>query len=126
MGVKEDKVKNAILKRFGGVLRIWTNPVGVAVHYSKTGRRYTVDYGLSKGSHDLILEIPRLIQAKDVGTVIGQFGSCEVKRFGALNEIRPDQIIFGDVVQRFGGLPIYAESVEDVEIALADIVIAKV
>lgn len=115
MGVKEDKVKNAILKRFGGVWRLWTNPVGCSVFYdSDTGRSYPVDYGLCVGSSDLIGIRPIRITEEHVGKVIGQFVAIETKAPGMKSKATEAQKTFLALIERFGGLAALADNPEDV------------
>ena len=71
----------------------WRNNVGATpVKCKQCGAKQTpVRYGLANDSpkvnkvlksHDVIGVIPRLIRPRDVGSVIGQFASVEVKRPG--------------------------------------------
>lgn len=120
MAVKEDKVKRDIMKAFGRVMRLWMCPVGYAWQKASDGTFFRFFYGLAKGNADIIGIYPRVITQADVGKTIGQFVSIEVKRPGAKGELRPDQVIWFNVIRRFGGLAVVADCVEDVEQAIKE------
>ena len=60
-----------------------------------------VEFGLAKGSGDLIGIHRRLITPEMVGTYIGQFFSCEIKT--DKGAVRKEQIIWQETIRRFGG-----------------------
>lgn len=115
MGAKENKVKTAIIKRFGGKWRVYNNPRGKAKYENKDGGIRVVEYGLAPGMGDLVAIIPRLIRPCDVGKIIGQFGYIETKRLGNQGGTSEEQDICFAVVKKFGGFAVVADCVEDVE-----------
>lgn len=83
---------------------LWRNGTGVARHTDeRTGDDRVVRYGLVKGGADLV----------GVLTVqgVGVFLAVEVKT--PTGRLSPDQKLFGELVQRCGGVFIVARSVDD-------------
>lgn len=120
MATKENVVKARIMRRFGRIMRLWMCPVGYAWQKATDGSFFRFFYGLAKGNADIIGIYPRVITQADVGKTIGQFVSIEVKRPGAKNELRPEQVIWFNVIKKFGGLAIVADCEEDVEKAIKE------
>lgn len=82
---------------------LWRNGTGVAKHVTPSGEERTVRYGLVKGGADLIgvLTVGR----------IGVFLAVEVKTESG--RLSPEQRMFGELVERAGGVFIVARSVDD-------------
>ena len=92
----ESSIQYKIRKRLGQMddLVIWRNESGVAQH----GKRY-VRYGLCKGSSDVI----------GILKPHGRFIAIEIKKPGG--RIRPEQVLFVELINSMGG---YAEIVDSV------------
>lgn len=76
-----------------------------------------IQYGLAKGSSDLICWRGVRVRPEHVGSMIAVFTAIETKsRGGRLTE---EQKNFLDAVERAGGIAIVARSPEDVERGLA-------
>lgn len=92
--------------------------IGLRLFRNNSGRLQTkqgtyVNYGLCKGSSDLIGWKSRLIKLEDVGTRVAQFVAVEVKSpTGILTE---EQAAFLDKVEADGGIALEARSVQDIE-----------
>lgn len=87
----------AVLNRRDSPCRVWRNNVGG--YYSPEGR--WIDYGLCKGSADLIGLERVLITPEMVGSVFARFLPVEVKTHrGRLSD---EQKIWHEVVRSFGG-----------------------
>ncbi len=78
--------------------RVWNNPVGEADFAGRDGATYHVRYGLAEGSADLI------------ACCWGRFVSIEMKAPG--KKPRPDQLAWIELVESFGGVAGWADSVE--------------
>ncbi len=78
--------------------RVWNNPVGECDFTGQNGRTYHVRYGLAEESADLI------------ACCWGRFVSIEMKRPGA--KPRPGQLRWIELVESFGGVAGWADSVE--------------
>lgn len=76
-----------------------------------------VQFGLCKGSADLIGWTTRTITPAMVGTTIAVFTSVEVKT--STGRIRPEQKQWLEAVQAAGGIAGVARSVADAEVLLA-------
>lgn len=80
------------------------NPQGRPVRFGLANDSKAV--GAAFRSGDLILCIPRVVQLADVGSVIGQFGSAEVKRAGwryTGTEHEVGQANWQRLVRKYGG-----------------------
>lgn len=86
---------------------LWRNQVGVAEYPG--GAR--VPYGLCRGASDLIGIRSLIIKPEHVGTTIGQFTALEVK--SAKGRLRPEQVLFLNLVRSKGGLAFHARSVAE-------------
>ena len=76
-----------------------------------------VQFGLCKGSGDLIGWTTRTVTPDMVGTTIAVFTSVEVK--APTGRIRPEQQQWLETVQAAGGIAGVARSVADAEVLLA-------
>ena len=88
----------------------------VRLHRNNTGtlrdqHGRPVQFGLAKGSADLIGWTTRTITPDMVGQQVAVFTSIEVKR--ATGRLRPDQRQWMEAVQAAGGIAGVARSVED-------------
>ena len=75
-----------------------------------------MQFGLCKGSADLIGWTTRTITPEMVGTQVAVFTSIEVKT--ATGRLRPEQRQWLDAVQAAGGVAGVARSVEDAQVLL--------
>lgn len=103
-----------IQKRTMGVLnhrdspcRVWRNNVGG--YYDANGRY--VEYGLSKGSADLIGVERILVTQEMVGQVMARFLSVEMKT--PVGKESPEQKAWGRVIEQLGGTHRVFRSPED-------------
>ena len=92
-----------------GPVRLFRNNTGVL--RDQHGR--PVQFGLAKGSADLIGWTTRTITADMVGQRIAVFTSIEVK--SATGRLRPEQQQWLESVQAAGGIAGVARSVEDAQ-----------
>jgi hypothetical protein len=90
-----------------GNCRLFRNNTGTLV--DRNGR--PVQFGLCKGSADLIGWTTRTITAEMVGTTVAVFTSIEVKTL--TGRVKPEQQQWLDAVQAAGGIAGVARSVED-------------
>ena len=90
-----------------GPVRLWRNNAGTLP--DRQGR--PVQFGLCRGSSDLIGLRSITIGPEHVGQTIAVFAAVEVK--SATGRPTPDQRAFIDTVQSMGGLAGIARSVED-------------
>ena len=90
-----------------GVCRLFRNNTGTL----KDANGRPVQFGLCKGSADLIGWTTRTITPEMVGTHVAVFTSIEVKT--ATGSLRPEQQQWLDAVQAAGGIAGVARSVED-------------
>jgi len=90
-----------------GDCRLFRNNTGTLV--DRNGR--PVQFGLCKGSADLIGWTTRTITAEMVGTTVAVFTSIEVKTL--TGRVKPEQQQWLDAVQAAGGIAGVARSVED-------------
>lgn len=95
-----------------GRVRLYRNNTGTL--RDANGR--PVQFGLAKGSADLIGWTTRTITPEMVGTQVAVFTSIEVKT--ATGRLRPEQRQWLDAVQAAGGIAGVARSVEDAEALL--------
>jgi hypothetical protein len=106
----ESNIQSLIRQRVGnGAVRLFRNNVGA--FKDATGR--FIQFGLAKGSADLIGWVTREITPSDVGKKFAQFLSIEVK--APKGKPRQDQIAWCDAVRNAGGIAGIAKSVEDAE-----------
>lgn len=92
-----------------GNVRLFRNNVGA----TKNAAGRLVQYGLAKGSADLIGWVSRIITPADIGKRIAQFTSVEVK--SSSGQVRPEQKTWLEIVTNAGGIAGIARSVEDAE-----------
>ncbi len=92
-----------------GDCRLFRNNTGTLL--DKNGR--PVQFGLRKGSADLIGWRTVTITPEMVGTTVAVFTSIEVK--SATGRLRPEQQTWLDAVQKAGGIAAVARSVADCE-----------
>ena len=107
----EKQLQQEILKIIGSHpdYRLFRNNVGNL--YNIYGQR--VNYGLCKGSGDLI-GIKKVTIAQDmVGSEIGQFVSIEVK--SEKGKLSTDQLAWLNMVQRFGGVGLVVDCIEQIK-----------
>lgn len=97
-----------------GPVRLHRNNTGVLL--DRNGR--PVQFGLAKGSADLIGWTARTITPDMVGQRIAVFTSIEVKT--ATGRLRPEQRQWMEAVQAAGGIAGVARSVGDAEALLRD------
>ena len=90
-----------------GATRLFRNNTGTLL--DRNGR--PVQFGLAKGSADLIGWTTRTITPDMVGQQVAVFTSIEVK--SATGRLRPDQRQWMEAVQAAGGIAGVARSVED-------------
>ena len=90
-----------------GPVRLHRNNTGTLL--DRNGR--PVQFGLAKGSADLIGWTTRTITADMVGQQVAVFTSIEVK--SATGRLRPDQRQWMEAVQTAGGIAGVARSVDD-------------
>ena len=106
--MSEQQVQQAIrLALSRGDTRLWRNNTGTLL--DKHGR--PVQFGLCKGSSDLIGMRSITIGPEHVGQRLAVFAAVEVK--SATGRATPEQLAFIDVVQQMGGLSGIARSIED-------------
>lgn len=105
----DDGLPNEIRLEFGAHpdVRAFRNNVGVL--QDRYGNYVT--YGLCVGSSDVILIRSRIITLEMVGMRFGQFAAIEAKK--KKGHRRSEQVAFVQMVQDFGGLAGFAESLED-------------
>lgn len=103
--MRESEILHAIRLAQPANGTLWRNQVGVAEYPGGT----KVPYGLTRGASDLIGIRSLLIQPEHVGTIVGQFAACEVK--SAQGRLRPEQLLFLNLVRAKGGLAFHARSV---------------
>lgn len=107
-GVTEQQVQQAIrLALSRGEVRLWRNNTGTLL--DKHGR--PVQFGLCKGSSDLIGLRSITVGPEHVGQRLAVFAAIEVK--SATGRPTPDQLAFIETVQGMGGLSGIARSVDD-------------
>lgn len=97
-----------------GATRLFRNNTGVLL--DRNGR--PVQFGLAKGSADLIGWTTRTITADMVGQRVAVFTSIEVKT--ATGRLRPEQQQWLEAVQAAGGIAGVARSVSEAEALLRD------
>jgi hypothetical protein len=95
-----------------GSVRLFRNNTGTL--YDRQGR--PVQFGLARGSADLIGWTMRTITPEMVGQQVAVFTSIEVK--SASGRLRPEQQQWLDAVQAAGGIAGVARSVEQAEALL--------
>jgi hypothetical protein len=106
--VSEQQIQQHIrLTCGGGATRLFRNNTGTL--RDQHGR--PVQFGLAKGSSDLIGWTTRTITADMVGQRLAVFTSIEVK--SATGRLRPEQQQWLDAVQAAGGIAGVARSVDD-------------
>lgn len=81
---------------------MFRNNVGLAEYVDRTGVTRKVQYGLCKGSSDLIGWTPRIVHAEDVGKPVAVFTAIEVKAPGG--KVTEDQQNFLEMVRHDGGI----------------------
>jgi hypothetical protein len=96
-----------------GATRLWRNNTGTL--RDQHGR--PVQFGLCKGSADLIGYRTIMITPEMVGQQVAVFASIEVKT--PTGRIRPEQRAWMETVQAAGGIAGVARSVEDAKALLA-------
>ena len=97
-----------------GPVRLFRNNTGVL----KDQHGRPVQFGLCKGSADLIGWTTRTITAEMVGHQVAVFTSIEVKT--PTGRLRPEQRQWLEVVETAGGIAGVARSVADAEALLRD------
>lgn len=106
--MSEHIIQQRILLAHGsGSVRLWRNNVGTLP--DRQGR--PVQFGLCKGSSDLIGLRTITIGPEHVGQTMAVFAAVEVK--SATGRATPEQRAFIDTVQAMGGLAGIARSVDD-------------
>jgi len=106
--VSEQQIQQRIrLELSRGPVRLWRNNTGTL--YDRQGR--PVQFGLCRGSSDLIGLRTITIGPEHVGQQLAVFAAIEVKTL--TGRPTPEQLAFIDVVQRMGGLAGVARSVGD-------------
>jgi hypothetical protein len=106
--MSEQQTQQAIrLQLSRGDTRLWRNNSGTL--YDRNGR--PVQFGLCKGSSDLIGLRTVTIGPEHVGQRLAVFAAVEVK--SATGRATPEQLAFIDVVQQMGGFAGVARSVDD-------------
>jgi hypothetical protein len=98
-----------------GSVRLYRNNTGTLK--DQNGR--PVQFGLCKGSADLIGWRTVTVTPEMVGTTVAVFTSVEVKT--ATGRLRPEQQQWLDAVQSAGGIAGVARSVSDAETLLRDV-----
>lgn len=112
-GVGEQLIQQRIrLKCSNGKTRLFRNNTGVL--RDQKGR--PVQFGLCKGSADLIGWQSVVVTPEMVGKTVAVFTSLEVKT--ALGRVSPEQEQWQRAVKAAGGLAAVVRSVEDAERAL--------
>jgi hypothetical protein len=120
--MNEKKIQNDIKKLSCGNVRLFRNNVGLG--YVGKAVKKTVDlivlknyrlvkYGLCRGSSDLIGWRSFTITKEMVGRKIAQFVGIEVK--GPRGKVTKEQKNFSRIIERFGGVGIITNNVEDAE-----------
>lgn len=128
MSMTERDIQAAIFRAIGGRrdVRLFRNNVGAAW----TGRAFRerdagggnlvtladarrIEFGLHPGSPDLVGVRLVTITPDMVGHIIGQFVGLEIKT--PTGRVRPEQIIFLEMLEKFGAAAGIARSVEDAE-----------
>lgn len=107
MALSESEILHSIRLSQPPHVTLWRNQVGVAEYPG--GQR--VPYGLTRGAADLIGIRSLLITEEHLGATIGQFTAIEVK--SAKGRLRPEQVLFLNLVRSKGGLAYAAHSVEE-------------
>ena len=98
-----------------GDTRLWRNNTGTL--RDQHGR--PVQFGLARGSADLIGYRTITITPEMVGQQVAVFTSIEVKTPTGTGRIRPEQRAWMETVQAAGGIAGVARSVEDAKALLA-------
>jgi hypothetical protein len=98
-----------------GPVRLWRNNTGTLK--DQNGR--PVQFGLCKGSADLIGWRRVTVTPEMVGSTVAVFTSIEVK--APTGRLRPEQQQWLDAVQAAGGIAGVARSVSDAEALLRDV-----
>lgn len=78
---------------------LWRNNVGVASFFAERIQR--VEYGLCKGSSDLIGLVSLVVTPDMVGRTLGRFTAIEIKKPGGRST--QEQRLFRDLVLKLGG-----------------------
>lgn len=127
--MREAAVKNKIRLLLGTRqgLRLFTNPCGVGWIGQFAGKRddltvlkgaRRVEFGLTKGSADLIGWQSVIIRQEDVGKTFARFVALEIKT--DKGRIKPEQQNFVNQVLLAGGAAGIARSVDDAERILGE------
>ena len=104
----EQQIQQAIRLELGrGPVRLWRNNTGTLL--DRQGR--PVQFGLCKGSADLIGLRSITIGPEHLGQRLAVFAAVEVK--SATGRVTPEQAAFIEAVQAMGGLAGVARSVSD-------------
>jgi hypothetical protein len=104
----EQQIQQAIFLELGrGPVRLWRNNTGTLL--DRQGR--PVQFGLCKGSSDLIGLRSITIGPEHLGQRLAVFAAIEVK--SATGRVTTEQAAFIDQVQQMGGLAGVARSVSD-------------
>ena len=104
----EQQIQQAIRLKLGrGPVRLWRNNTGTLL--DRQGR--PVQFGLCKGSSDLIGLRTITIGPEHVGQRLAVFAAVEVK--SAAGRVTTEQVAFIEQLQGMGGLAGVARSVED-------------
>jgi hypothetical protein len=114
--VSEQQIQQEIrLTCSTGATRLFRNNTGTL----KDANGRPVQFGLCKGSADLIGWRTVTVTPEMVGTQVAVFTSIEVKT--ATGRLRPEQQQWLDAVQAAGGIAGVARSVSDAEALLRDV-----
>ena len=112
MGSEQTIQQQIRLACSSGPVRLFRNNTGTL--RDTNGR--PVQFGLAKGSADLIGWTARTITADMVGQTVAVFTSIEVK--SSTGRLRPEQQQWLDAVSAAGGIAGVARSVEDARVLL--------
>lgn len=111
---RETNLQRAIMLALSGPdTRTWRNNVGLAVY--PDGSR--VEYGLCKGSSDLIGLHSVIITPEMIGSRVAIFTALEIKT--ARGRVSADQRNFLDFVARMGGIAGAPRSIEEAKEIIA-------
>ncbi len=98
----------AVLSQRDATTRVWRNNVGGGIVNG-----HWIDWGLQKGSSDLVGIHRHIVTENDIGTDIGRFFCVEIKT--PTGRMRPEQKKWIEVIKSFGGIAEICRSKEEAE-----------
>ena len=124
--MSEKHTQNAILHAFATRpdIRLWRQNVGQAVPLSTVKQALKAMQQHRWADANLILRTAYVIkfgvkgQADLSGILMGSGKRLEIECKSATGTPREDQVVYGETIERFGGIYVLARSVEDVSVIL--------